>query len=470
MSKRHKSVIQFIEGVKSRKDRMRSPDGSNKSWQDLIYKGYQNKSSSIQAKTAFMDIAEDLYETNPELALKVYQTLYKSGSIPNVGSIQKEGFWKIGGRGNQLHDVIDEGFPSGYEGGNNERNAHMQLLAVLQKNIAKFGGQDIDEIAEQIYGFAEVFDEGGGVPNIVLTKKELKENNIRREDVQESMRYLIIAPRKKGMETTFYPSKEMRDTYGELGKGIEALKKMDEEMRKNDSGSSMWAAVVPASSGNGVDIVVMSGIKGDRYKSRMVGRIYEEGYENGDYVSRQLSYDNRKMFGMFKTWRNGQFMDTENDFWERHTLKERIGEYYNNGPVPGRTHIPYWFAREVMDPGEYEYNNIIKPFHEKNRELSDSDYAKEWEKVMDETTYTMRDRFFDFFNADLPTHEGFHGKENPAMGDINKALDRTEASIKKEEKKYDQMHEIKFLTGQRDIAVEKIQRLQAELDHEGASL
>ena len=196
MSKRHKSVIQFIEGVKSRKDRMRSPDGSNKAWQDLMYKGYQNKSSSIQANTAFMDIAEDLYETNHELALKVYQTLYKSGSIPNVGSIQKEGFWKIGGRGNQLHDVIDNGFPSGYEGGNNERNAHMQLLAVLQKNIAKFGGQDIEEIAEAIYGFAEVFDEGGGVPNIVLTKKELKENNIRGEDVQESMRYLIIAPRK----------------------------------------------------------------------------------------------------------------------------------------------------------------------------------------------------------------------------------------------------------------------------------
>ena len=44
-------------------------------------------------------------------------------------------------------------------------------------------------------------------------------------------------------------------------------------------------------------------------------------------------------------------------------------------------------------------------------------------------------------------------KLNPAFGDLM-------------QQNYDQMHEIKFLTSQRDIAVERIQRLQVQLDVE----
>ena len=44
-------------------------------------------------------------------------------------------------------------------------------------------------------------------------------------------------------------------------------------------------------------------------------------------------------------------------------------------------------------------------------------------------------------------------KINPAIADLM-------------QQNYDQMHEIKFLTSQRDIAVERIQRLQVQLDVE----
>jgi len=234
-------------------------------------------------------------------------------------------------------------------------------------------------------------------------------------------------------------------------------------MQKSDGwfgdDASMWAAVVPNANGNGVQVVVMSGIKGNRYKSKMVGRMYEQGHDSkGNFITRPISYNNQEMFKKFQSWRRGHFMDAENDPWERTDtnlgfmqvdgLKTRMGKYYDKysqkGFSPPRARLPYYApiinGVEIFDAGKFEWENVIKPFWKANKNKSEDEFADEWQKVMDEQTFTMRDKIYDYFNQDLgdPIEvEPMYGRANPAQADINKALKRTETQILKEEEKYE---------------------------------
>ena len=454
MSKRHKNVLEFVSGVNARKER----NGAS-AHQNMMYKLYQKNNSQSNARAAFMDIAEDLLETNPSLANKVYQTLYKSGSLVNNAPIQGAG-WNPYDRDYELNEVINNGFPSGYEGGNGERNAHQQLLLYMSKNVSKFGTDNIDDLAKELYGGYQVF-KGGGVPNLVFTKKELKENNLNRDDIENSMRYFILEPRKRGWTSTFIPDAKQYGT--KYGKGVDALKKMSKEMQKSDgwfgNDASMWAAVVPNANGDGVQVVVMSGIKGSRSKSIMVGNMYEQSRDSkGDLITKPISYNNQEMFKKFKSWRRGHFMDAENDPWEKTDtnlgfmqidgLKTRMGKYYDKysqkGFSPPRAKLPYYSpilnGVEILDPGEFEWENVIKPFWINNKKLSEDEFADKWDKVMNEQTFTHRDQIYDYFNQDLNDPyepEPMYGTANPAQADINKALKSTETQILKEEEKYE---------------------------------
>ena len=454
MSKRHKNVLEFVSGLTARKKR-----NGARAHQNMMYKLYQKNSSQSNARGAFMDIVEDLVETNSPLANKIYQTLYKSGALVNNAPTQGSG-WLVGEKSNQLHKIINNGFPSGYEGGNNERNAHQQLLLYMSKRVDLFGTSDIDDLAKELYAEYEVF-KGEGVPNLVFTKKELRENNLDRDDIKNSMRYIILEPRKRGWTSTFIPDAKQYGT--QYGKGVDALKKMNKEMQKSEgwfgSDASMWAAVVPNSNGDGVQVVVMHGTRGSRDKSKMVGRMYEQGHDSkGNFITRPISYNNQEMFKKFQSWRRGHFMDAENDAWERTDtnlgfmqidgLKTRMGKYYDKysqkGFSPPRPRLPYINSYlngvEIFDAGKFEWENVIKPFWEANKNLSEDEFADKWDKVMEEQTFTHRDQIYDYFNQDLgdPIEvEPMYGRANPAQADINKALKRTETQILKEEEKYE---------------------------------
>jgi len=439
MAKRkHNTVLEYISHTNGIINRV-----GKTAHQQRRQRIFEHRDGFIKARAAFQDIVEDLFIHDPQFAEDVYQTLFHKGAIPNVGTIQQfELFGTAFGKGAELHDAVDNKFPALYESGA-ERSAHMFLLEAIQKDTTTFGGLDIAEIANKLYGFAEVFD-GGGKNKIAISTNDLRKNHLTREDVEESMRYLIMAPRKKGFKTTFIPGGDAISQYGLLndyGKGLKALDKINQEILKSESwfeGASMWVGVVPSSTGDGVEIAVMQGVKGDRYKSTMVGRMYEEGIENGKRISRPIRYKKDKMLKMFTTWRRGRFMDTENDVWETDSLKERIGEYYNKGPVP-EPHIPFWFAQEIMDPREFEYNHVIKPFWEKNKNLSPEEFALKWDKVWREETYTQRDQIYDYFDKDVLNpreREPMFGVDSPLKTDINIALERTQKNIEKEEEKY----------------------------------
>ena len=95
---------------------------------------------------------------------------------------------------------------------------------------------------------------------------------------------------------------------------------------------------------------------------------------------------------------------------------------------------------EILDPGEFEWENVIKPFWINNKKLSEDEFADKWDKVMNEQTFTHRDQIYDYFNQDLNDPyepEPMYGTANPAQADINKALKSTETQILKEEEKYE---------------------------------
>jgi hypothetical protein len=452
MKKRHTNIIEYIAGINSKSSRAREKD---------TQRGFNSSKKSIQATSAFADIASDLFQHNPDFAERVYKSLFQRGDLPQGGTVQKSNYFQRWGTGHQQEQIAKNGWPSGYEA-NAPKHAQMQLLLSIQNDVLEFGTNDIDDIGKELYSFAEVF-EGGGIPNLVFTKKELKENNLNRDDIENSMRYFILEPRKRGWTSTFIPDAKQYGT--QYGKGVDALKKMSKEMQKSDGwfgdDASMWAAVVPNANGNGVQVVVMAGIKGDRFKSKMVGRMYEQGHDSkGNFITRPISYNNQEMFKKFQSWRRGHFMDAENDPWERTDtnlgfmqvdgLKTRMGKYYDKYSQkdfsPLRARLPYYApiinGVEIFDAGKFEWENVIKPFWKANKNKSEDEFADEWQKVMDEQTFTMRDKIYDFFNNEFsssPVDASIVFGDKKQLMDLsyleNNKTDKQKQMLK-EEKKY----------------------------------
>ena len=412
MTDTNNAIFSYMKIVEEEKKRTLMPDGTNQGWQDKINAGYLSKDRLINAKTAFLDITMDVGNSNTDFANKVYDLLHTSGAIVDYSEERDDDFT------DGVNNAINNGWPSIYERGL-QRDGFKHLIFEIQKRSSEFGKMTAQEIADNLFNFAYTTNTGGGIPNIAVSRKDMARANITEDDIDKSMPYLLMAPSKKGYTRTFMPDDFGITQFGLTGKlkvGVGALEKMQEEIDKATGGllegASMWQAVVPASDGDGVSIVVMVGEKGNRAKSWMVGNMYQtsktEVDKNGNLIQEEIQYNKEEMLEMFKTWRRGHYMDAENDSWEMHSLKERISDYvkdYNEKGITGnRRRIPDYLI-ELYDPGKFEYDNVILPFYKeygpKGANLNDQEFAKKWDEVWEKTTFTMGDEIHAFFNADL---------------------------------------------------------------------
>ena len=113
---------------------------------------------------------------------------------------------------------------------------------------------------------------------------------------------------------------------------------------------------------------------------------------------------------------------------------------------PLRARLPYYApiinGVEIFDAGKFEWENVIKPFWKANKNKSEDEFADEWQKVMDEQTFTMRDKIYDFFNNEFsssPVDASIVFGDKKQLMDLsyleNNKTDKQKQMLK-EEKKY----------------------------------
>jgi len=90
-------------------------------------------------------------------------------------------------------------------------------------------------------------------------------------------------------------------------------------------------------------------------------------------------------------------MDIDNDG----KIKETVQRWIKEGASSWLKSIPSW-TEEVSTKwwtpyniGQFEYNEVVKPFWDKYKHLSDEEFAEMWEKVRRDETYSFEEKYFD---------------------------------------------------------------------------
>jgi len=319
------------------------------------------------ARAAFLDILPELVPLDEEGnvtdashledAQRIYETLFLSGPKSGAGIKQTPE-----SREYEISQTLQQGFPSHFEGGNNERKSHGILLRYLQKEL--YQDQDINRIANIIYKPYVVID-GGGSTKLVFTKKELSRRNLTKGDMERSVRYFMYRQQQLGNKMNFIAGTGINTSYSDYGKGVEALKKINADVLAKDSTSSIFPAVIRNANGIGVQVVIMAGNSQNKTQARIVGRMHVTDGETGETTP--LQYNEDETWEVFGGWRRGDYFDNENDwniFGLAESTKTKMDGYYKKYTKnpPTKQNAGYWMT-DFADPGKWEWENIIKPFH-----------------------------------------------------------------------------------------------------------
>jgi len=360
------------------------------------------------ARAAFLDILPELVPLDEEGnvtdashledAQRIYETLFLSGPKSGAGIKQTPE-----SREYEISQTLQQGFPSHFEGGNNERKSHGILLRYLQKEL--YQDQDINRIANIIYKPYVVID-GGGSTKLVFTKKELSRRNLTKGDMERSVRYFMYRQQQLGNKMNFIAGTGINTSYSDYGKGVEALKKINADVLAKDSTSSIFPAVIRNANGIGVQVVIMAGNSQNKTQARIVGRMHVTDGETGETTP--LQYNEDETWEVFGGWRRGDYFDNENDwniFGLAESTKTKMDGYYKKYTKnpPTKQNAGYWMT-DFADPGKWEWENIIKPFHEKHNKLTESEYDNAWEKERLDNTFTFEAQWYG---------ENFHGFIDP---------------------------------------------------------
>jgi hypothetical protein len=383
------NFLQHWKIIKNEMDSVGPENWMNDKNNDREGGGYRTSENA-----AFNDILPELMKTIPgrTYADQIYTSLHQIHG-PQIPGSQERKFMRW-----DAQSVMQNGMPSHFEGSRNERGSHKDLLFFLHDNQV-FGDISVSDIAKKIYS-PYVVAKGAGLTNIIVSKKELKDNHLEAKDLDINMKYFIMAGRKKG-RVVFNRGEGFPEEYGN---GKEALEKIQKVIADSytDESTNMWPAIIRNSKGNGVQVVVMAGDRQNMSQAQIVGTWNVISTDkNGKEITKQLKYTEKEMWDIFKADKMGNFMDAENDSWEQGTLKERMGVYYNKysskengglGEVPTRANLPWWGV-EVMDPGKLEWEQVIEPFWKLNKDLTPEEFAAEWEHMRETATYNWEDQW-----------------------------------------------------------------------------
>lgn len=359
------------------------------------------------AMAGFLDILPELMESPKyhNVAEDIFNSIWYGGPKVNLSREDRE-YNNI-----RIKDVLTDGMPSHFEGNRAERKRHRFLLEHLQSE-AIFGTTDIDKIANIIYSPYFVV-KTGGLTNLVLSRKELNDRNLEEYDVRKSMRYFIYKKLQKGEEIHFNPTLTRK-----YGTGLQALDKIKRDILKVNPSGSIWPAVIRRGTGKGVEVVLMGGDRTNPANSRILGDLFTV---DNNRQFKKIEYTEEEMWKVFGKWREGDFFDNENDpnlFGLAESTKTKMNNYYNEYSKTPPTHknMGYFFT-DFRDPGKYEWENFIKPFMEaktngiSNKELSEDEFDKAWEKHRLTKTYTweaqwLSENFRGIIDPYAPIHQG----------------------------------------------------------------
>ena len=402
------------------------------------------------AKAAFFDIYEELQHNNNDAQL-VWQVLFQTHPI--LEDVDPE---KQGERIHSVRELKTDMFPSSIEN-IRHRNSHTHLVdLVYASGIFNESKADRDDVAQRLYKYYDVLDMGGK-QNIVFTKRELTEQNLDIDDIEENLPLILKFFDKTDSQLIPFPVNAFGDSIGDEYDQPELIKKIVKDMRGDpgkDDGASLWTSFRRSEDGKGLEVNVTAG----NWDTGSFHEVGVWGYKDKDNQIRPLIIPMNDMYKMIKAAKKSHWMDAMNDPWETgawvgtkrmrefmrdkgmgfmifDSLKEKIGEWYQRGKEytkeDGKTKsrkywgskdgdwlsIPNW-AIEVADPKAFEFENIIVPFWEKygpkGMDLSDEEFENMWQKELETGTITFEDRFMswwiDQFTDLIAPPGGFRGR------------------------------------------------------------
>ena len=331
-------------------------------------------------------------------------------------------------RQNTQNHVWENSFPSQFES-YDRRNSFGVLIDMLEKS-PQFRTDSYEEIADMLFKPYVVYD-GGGQLNHIYKVNDLKNMKIEIDDLYDNQNYAMILALKEGKELAL----EIEQDKGFMANKpmMERLKALKKDVLDNDitGDASVWTATQPSDDGDNMELVLMGGDMNDRNKRRVLARWhYKTKDEKGNDIFKRLTYDGTdRQMRLLSAYKRGNFMDIENDGKIKATVKRWIDE----GPSSWLKSIPGGLEEIIVrklspiNIGQFEYDQVVKPFWDKYKHLSDKEFAVKWEEVRRNETYSFEEKFFDLaFEGLIDTYRpdivpfrhgsGRYSKSNDPLG------------------------------------------------------
>ena len=273
------------------------------------------------------------------------------------------------------------------------RESFAHLISVIEDS-EQFPGMDYEDIADMLFEPYMMID-GGTRQNLAFIKKDILNKGLDEDDFLYGANYAIIRALKEGKNL-----KWQQATDGMI-MSREALHKISKEIQ--DGGGSMWTGVQHPNSGNeqtlkGMEVVIVNGDMDNKYDRTIVGRwVYEDQDKDGNTIWTPLTYDYDQTIKVWSAYKRGNFMDIDND----EDIKENVERWIEDGSSGVFDSIPSGLEEYAtwewgfFNIGKFELEEVVKPFYEKYKHLSASEFAAKWEEVRLQETYAFEEKFFD---------------------------------------------------------------------------
>ena len=383
------------------------------------------------AVSAWMDLLPDHQNTDGgNLHNRIFDALNMTAAEPQRFK-ETEEEWN---RQNTQNHVWENSFPSQFES-YDRRNSFGVLIDMLEKS-PQFRTDSYEEIADILFKPYVVYD-GGGQLNHIYKVNDLRRMNIEIDDLYDNQNYAMILALKEGKELAL----EIEEDKGFMADKpmLERLKALKDDFLKEDNDitgdASIWTATQPSSDGESMELVLMGGDMNDRNKRRVLARWhYRTINEKGKPILKRLTYDGTdRQLRLLSAYKRGNFMDIDNDGQIKDTVKRWIKE----GPSTFVKSIPGGLEEVAIRKlwpwkiGKFEYDQVVKPFWDKYKDLSDKEFALKWEEVRRNETYSFEEKFFDLsFEGLIDTYRpdivpfrngaGRHSKSDDPLGNRGK--------------------------------------------------
>ena len=395
---------------------------------DLLHSG----DSRNAALSAWIDIMPE-HQGNIKQFPKIFQALFPK--VANTRIKQPEPSFD---RLQTIEKALKHQFPSVFEK-TGRRKSFAHLLNILEAS-GNFGDDDYQDIADMLFDPYMIID-GGAQMNLSFPRMAIEKRGLDDEDFYDSMNYPILKAVKEGKNVQFQYNLDG------MVKDKRAIEKIKQEVYETQGSASMWTGLQHPSDGDteGMEVVIVTGNMDDRDDRTVVGRwVYESKDENGNQVWIPLRYNQEQSIRTLSAYKRGNFMDIDNQGF----IKESVQRWIEEGASGLYDSIPSFMEEFItaeyqpFNIGKFELNEVVIPFWEKYKHLSDSEFAAQWEEDRIQTTYTFEEKFhnvhailslFDPYRPSIGAIRyggGRYQKTNEPLG--RRAVERDRRNVEKE--------------------------------------